>query len=192
MRRRRWVKGQRSCVEVNGHLLGSKVTCWGQSIRSKAISHAIQVYLPLLLEYFSESELRKLTHHVLELHGIPESATLGDKVQEKGQNHSWTFPYECDHWLHPLAVSPSLLTLPTELSLQILSYLSPQDLLHLVPLHSTLYHLARDPALWQHLHPVRWAAGHWEFFKPPPVNDQVGAWCVLGGGGAWSGGGVVC
>lgn len=59
---------------------------WGQStIKGRDWAMLmLQVYLPLLLEYFSESELRELTHHVLELHGIPES---GVKVQEEGQNH---------------------------------------------------------------------------------------------------------
>lgn len=60
----------------------------------------LQVYLPLLLEYFSESELRELTHHVLELHGIPESATFGVKVQEEGIDDSpvpFPFLYDLDH-----------------------------------------------------------------------------------------------
>lgn len=111
-----------------------------------------EVYLPLLLEYFSETELRQLTLHVLELHELPECVITQDSSEQV--------------W------SPSLLTLPAEVILHIFSYLSPRDLLRLLPLHSSLHHLTRDGVLWQHLHPVRWARGLWHFFKPPPIDNQ--------------------
>ncbi len=126
------------------------------------------MYLPLLLKYFSEEELRQLTLHVLELHKLPPraaegaaaTAATGRDVQGGGEEPALVSP-------------PSLLSLPPEVLLHILSYLSPQELISLVPLHSMLYHLMRDPSLWLHLHPVRWNAGHWKFFKPPQVHNQV-------------------
>lgn len=146
----------------------------------------------MLLEYFSESELRRLTLHVLELHQLPErqlhqegrssgvadqdspapveSKGVGNPVQGAESITSPPFPL-CSSL--PPAWSPSLITLPTEILLHILSYLSPRDLLRMLPLHSTLYHLTRDGSLWQHVHPVRWARGHWDFFTPPPVDNQV-------------------
>lgn len=119
----------------------------------------LQVYLPLLLEYFSEAELRQLTLQVLELHKLPTSEPAEEEEEEEEKEEE--------------PQTPSLLTLPPELLLQVLSYLSPRDLLRLAPLHSALCRLTQDPSLWQHLHPVRWAVGHWEFFRPPPTGSQV-------------------
>ena len=62
--------------------------------------------------------------------------------------------------------APSLLHLPPEVLLNILSYLSPSELLSLSQLHSKLNTLAFDGSLWQHIHPVRWAQGHREFYQP--------------------------
>ena len=62
--------------------------------------------------------------------------------------------------------APSLLHLPPEVLLNILSYLSPTELLSLAHLHSKLNTLAFDGSLWQHIHPVRWAQGHREFYQP--------------------------
>ena len=75
---------------------------------------------------------------------------------------------------------PSLLQLPPEVLLTILSYLSPSELLSLSHLHSKLNALAFDGSLWQHLHPVRWAQGHKEFYQPLVVWGDEGG----GGGGA--------
>ena len=66
----------------------------------------------------------------------------------------------------PSPSAPSLLHLPPEVLLDILSYLSPTELLSLSQLHSKLNTLAFDGSLWTHLHPVRWAQGHREFFQP--------------------------
>ena len=125
----------------------------------------------MLLEYFSEEELRQLTLHVLELHKLPpkaagEATTAAADSDVRSQD-------ERDEEGQAVVSPPSLLSLPPEVILQILSYLSPQELLSLVPLHSMLYHLTRDPSLWLHLHPVRWNAGHWKFFRPPQVHNQV-------------------
>ena len=77
---------------------------------------------------------------------------------------------------------PALLQLPPEVLLTILSYLSPSELLSLSHLHSKLNALAFDGSLWQHLHPVRWAQGHKEFYQPLVMwgDDGDGG----GGGGA--------
>ena len=81
---------------------------------------------------------------------------------------------------------PSLLQLPPEVLLSILSYLSPSELLSLSHLHSKLNALAFDGSLWQHLHPVRWAQGHKEFYQPLVV------WGEEGDGGGGGGGGGAC
>ena len=78
----------------------------------------------------------------------------------------------------PSGPSP-LLQLPPEVLLSILSYLSPSQLLSLSHLHSKLNALAFDGSLWQHLHPVRWAQGHKEFYQPLVVWGRKGD----GGGG---------
>ena len=78
----------------------------------------------------------------------------------------------------PSGPSP-LLQLPPEVLLSILSYLSPSQLLSLSHLHSKLNALAFDGSLWQHLHPVRWAQGHKEFYQPLVVWGEEGD----GGGG---------
>ena len=79
----------------------------------------------------------------------------------------------------PSGSGPSLLQLPPEVLLTILSYLSPLELLSLSHLHSKLNALAFDGSLWQHLHPVRWAKGHKEFYQPLVVWGEKGD----GGGG---------
>ena len=76
----------------------------------------------------------------------------------------------------------SLLQLPPEVLLTILSYLSPSELLSLSLLHSKLNALVFDGSLWQHLHPVRWAQGHKEFYQPLVVWGEEGG--GEGGGGA--------
>ena len=65
------------------------------------------------------------------------------------------------------AQRPSLLQLPPEVLLVVLRHLGPRDLLRLSIIHPSLQPLTFDPSLWTHLHPVRWACGHWEFFSPP-------------------------
>jgi len=45
-------------------------------IKCTYICTAGQVFLPLLLEHFSEAELRRLTTHVLELHHLGPVPTL--------------------------------------------------------------------------------------------------------------------
>ena len=69
--------------------------------------------------------------------------------------------------------APHLLSLPAELLLEIFSYLSPQDLMHVSQIHPDLQQLALDGSLWTHLHPVRWATGRWQFFKPPDISNKV-------------------
>lgn len=131
-----------------------------------------EVYLPLLLEYFSENELRELTMLVLELHQLPEQHQSVQIVQSIQQHHQ-SAPIQPEDTTNDMqAWSPSLLSLPVELILYIFSYLTPQELLRLLSLHSTLYHLALDSSLWQHLHPIRWARGYWHFFTPPPIQSE--------------------
>ena len=63
--------------------------------------------------------------------------------------------------------TPSFLSLPPEVILQILSYLDdPRDLCHVAMTHPSLSSLAYDGSLWEVLHPVRWAEGNWKFFTP--------------------------
>ncbi len=57
-------------------------------------------------------------------------------------------------------------SLPQEILLKILSYLGPRDLCRISQTHPLLAHLAYDSSLWQSLHPVRWANGHWQFYFP--------------------------
>ena len=69
---------------------------------------------------------------------------------------------------------PSLLDLPPELLLTIFSHLSPRDLCNLSLVHPKLHPLTFDPSLWQHLHPIRWANGHLQFFPPPSFTLEGG------------------
>ena len=68
--------------------------------------------------------------------------------------------------------APSLLDLPPELLLRVFSLLSPVDLCHLSQVHPSLHALAFDGSLWQHLHPVRWANGHHQFFSPLTLEAE--------------------
>lgn len=98
-----------------------------------------------------------------------------------------TYSKEASSKLHPPQANgpspstPSLLHLPPEVLLNILSYLSPAELLSLAHLHSKLNTLAFDGSLWQHLHPVRWAEGHREFYQPLVVwgtgREEEGGAC---------------
>ncbi len=59
---------------------------------------------------------------------------------------------------------PDLVSLPPEILHKILSYLSPQDLLRLTPLHSKLHTAGFHGSLWRYLYPVAWARGQ---LNPP-------------------------
>ena len=72
---------------------------------------------------------------------------------------------------------PSLLHLPPEVLLIVLRHLSPPDLLRTSQTNSALHRLTFEPSLWVHLHPVRWACGHWQFFSP--LEFTLGG-CVSG------------
>ena len=99
---------------------------------------------------------------------------------------SGTYSKQSSSQLHPSSqdssapLAPSLLHLPPEVLLNILSYLSPCELLSLSHLHSKLNTLAFDGSLWQHIHPVRWAQGHREFYQPlvswGNVDSEEGAY----------------
>ena len=56
--------------------------------------------------------------------------------------------------------------MPPEVLLTIFAHLGPRDLLRLSQIHSSLHQMAFDPSLWVHLHPIRWANGHLNFFTP--------------------------
>ena len=130
-----------------------------------------QVFLPLLLEHFSEVELRRLTQVVIDLHHLDPMAIekeekgefVGETVgvlnqyllQERFIISFFIFKGECVHHceevINPPSSSshtPSLLDLPPELLLKIFSYLSPSDLLHIGQLHSFLNDMAFDGTLW--------------------------------------------
>lgn len=66
-----WVQGSMGC-------LGSKVEL-GSRVNGNGLFF-FQVYLPLLLEYFSETELRQLTSQVLELHELPETLEVDQET----------------------------------------------------------------------------------------------------------------
>ena len=66
----------------------------------------------------------------------------------------------------------------------IFSHLGPRDLLRLSRTHSSLRRVTFDPSLWAHLHPIRWANGHLDFFPPPPFTSFLSE-----GGEEWGGGG---
>lgn len=122
-----------------------------------------EVFLPLLLEHYSEMELKTLTQTVMQLHNL--------NMKEKGCTESEATPTTAQK-LKPQEVTsvalpaPSLISLPPEVLLKISSYLGPQDLCRLSQVHSSLSNLVFDGSLWSSLHPVRWAEGHWNFFSP--------------------------
>ena len=66
----------------------------------------------------------------------------------------------------------SLLDLPPELLLRMFNFLSPMDLCRLSQVHPSLRSLAFDGSLWQHLHPIRWANGHHQFFSPLTLETK--------------------
>lgn len=68
---------------------------------------------------------------------------------------------------NPHQCRPTLLHMPPEVLLTIFAHLPPRDLLRVSRTHSSLHQLTFDPSLWVHLHPVRWASGHLNFFAPP-------------------------
>jgi F-box/leucine-rich repeat protein 5 len=121
-----------------------------------------EVFLPLLVQYFSEPELKKLTRDVIELHHLNDFEDLPVSSSSSSTILSTKLTAQ-----NGAAQRPSLLQLPPEVLLVVLRHLGPRDLLRLSITHPSLQPLTFDPSLWTHLHPVRWACGHWEFFSPP-------------------------
>ena len=74
---------------------------------------------------------------------------------------------------------PSLLTLPPEILLRVLSYLSPSELFSLSHLHSSLHTLTFDGSLWTHLHPVRWVHAQRTFYRPMDLECELSQDCVV-------------
>ena len=70
---------------------------------------------------------------------------------------------------------PGLTDLPHEVLVKVLSSLSPKDLCSLSQCCRSLSRAAKDGALWQHVHPIRWFNSYWEFFRPkkPPVGESL-------------------
>jgi F-box/leucine-rich repeat protein 5 len=99
-----------------------------------------EIYLPLLMKYFTEDELRDLTVKVMELH------TLSNRKSR----------------------ACSIFSLPPEILLRIFSFLSPKDLCRMSQTHSFFTQLCYDETLWRSIHPIHWANGHWQFF--PAIN----------------------
>jgi F-box/leucine-rich repeat protein 5 len=131
-----------------------------------------EVYQPLLLEHFSREELQDLREVVLELHHIsPNIADVGDdnRYPEPAQTKHSPSVKSSAHRL------PGLSDLPEELLVKIFKSLSPKDLCSLMQCSRELSRAAKSSRLWQHLHPMRWFAGHWQFFKPRghPPSDTL-------------------
>nr|XP_054752457.1 F-box/LRR-repeat protein 5-like [Lytechinus pictus] len=129
-----------------------------------------EIFQPLLMEYFSYSELKEIKSDVIDRHQKltkycpEEKKELKDNrvpsdasqiVTEKEQ--VFNEEIEEDNTLSKIQ------GLPAELLLQIFSHLNPLDLSQCSMVCTRWAGVARDPSIWKHLYPSRWAKGDWQF-----------------------------
>lgn len=62
--------------------------------------------------------------------------------------------------------------MPSEIILKVFRYLSPRDLCRCAQVHSLFSKIAFDGSLWQHLHPVKWLTGQWQFHLPTAYDEK--------------------
>ncbi|XP_076448172.1 F-box/LRR-repeat protein 5-like [Babylonia areolata] len=123
-----------------------------------------EVFQPMLVEYFTYDELKELKAKVIQQHLQEEEEAPGtekcvpecDSDKEEEEEEGESSPLE---------------RLPTELTMKILSHLSPRDLCRCAQVSQQLNRAAMDPSLWRTVLPVQWAAGNWDF-QPEEDNEE--------------------
>ncbi|XP_072176393.1 F-box/LRR-repeat protein 5-like [Diadema setosum] len=145
-----------------------------------------EIFQPLLMEYFSYSELKEIKSDVIKRHQqltkyCPEEK--GDN-QIKAEKESDSKDLSCNSDNAILEQEEDLddddddnslskiQGLPMEVLLNIFSYLNPWELSQCSMVCSRWSCLARDPCLWKHLSPTRWARGDWQFRAPAQFPDD--------------------
>ncbi|XP_072025720.1 LOW QUALITY PROTEIN: F-box/LRR-repeat protein 5-like [Amphiura filiformis] len=131
-----------------------------------------EIFQPLLMEYFTYDELKAIKSDVIQRHlrltkykRDSEKDDSGVEVQDKEEEED-----EDD--------TAKILSLPTEITLEIFSYLGPRDLLRSAQVCSSWSGLARDPSLWKTLHPVQWAQGDWKFHSISDIPSEPDPWDI--------------
>ncbi|GFU12516.1 hypothetical protein NPIL_661251 [Nephila pilipes] len=113
-----------------------------------------EVFQPMLMKYFEYEELKCLKDRVIEEHNKWH-------VSEK---HSLEEALFCDKKLDGIESHAKnyISLLPPEVLSQILSYMSPKDLLHCSEVCHQWYNVAKSPSLWKEIYPCFWAHDIWE------------------------------
>lgn len=112
-----------------------------------------EVFQPMLMKYFEYEELKCLKERVIEEHNKWHAS----------EKHSLEEALFCDKKLDEIESDAKnyISLLPPEVLSQILSYLSPKDLLHCSEVCHHWYNVAKSPSLWKEIYPCFWAHGIW-------------------------------
>ncbi|XP_078596992.1 F-box/LRR-repeat protein 5-like isoform X2 [Branchiostoma floridae x Branchiostoma japonicum] len=142
-----------------------------------------EVFQPLLMEYFSYEELKDIKSLVIKRHCLSKSKYEAESKENKEKSDEDNKSVKCreEAQQQQEEVSP-IQTLPSEILLRVMSYLSPRDLCRCAQVCRSWSDLARDGHLWQVMHPARWAQGDWRFgFLPDEDPDDLPMYGAVGG-----------
>ncbi|XP_019628195.1 PREDICTED: F-box/LRR-repeat protein 5-like [Branchiostoma belcheri] len=145
-----------------------------------------EVFQPLLMEYFSYEELKDIKSLVIKRHCLSKSKYEAESKEDKEKSDEDNKSLKCrvcsaEEAQEEEEVSP-IQTLPSEVLLRVMSYLSPRDLCRCAQVCRSWSVLARDGHLWQVMHPARWAQGDWRFgFLPDEDPDDLPVYGAMGG-----------
>eukprot|EP00058_Branchiostoma_floridae_P017295 XP_002602783.1 hypothetical protein BRAFLDRAFT_115491 [Branchiostoma floridae] len=142
-----------------------------------------EVFQPLLMEYFSYEELKDIKSLVIKRHCLSKSKYEAESKEDKEKSDQDNKSVKCreEAQQQQEEVSP-IQTLPSEILLHVMLYLSPRDLCRCAQVCRSWSDLARDGHLWQVMHPARWAQGDWRFgFLPDEDPDDLPVYGAMGG-----------
>ncbi len=138
-----------------------------------------EFFQPLLMQYFTYDELKEIRYNVIEKHSL-HTKYCSEQDKESSLKDTSEKVDGLKEDIEDVA-SCRVSGLPSEILLQIFSYLNPKELGHCAQVSSHWNAMALDGSLWKSLYPVRWAQGDWSFFfdesdadlqDVPPEDDE--------------------
>ncbi|XP_788308.2 F-box/LRR-repeat protein 5 [Strongylocentrotus purpuratus] len=140
-----------------------------------------EIFQPLLMEYFSYNELKEIKSNVIEKHQKLTKYCPEEKEESEDDKEtidaSRTAPDDEEAYNEEVEEEDNTLSkiqgLPAELLLHIFSHLNPLDLSQCSMVCTRWAGLARDPSVWKHLYPSRWAKGNWQFGASVHLPEDI-------------------
>ncbi|XP_038054094.1 F-box/LRR-repeat protein 5-like [Patiria miniata] len=127
-----------------------------------------ECFQPLLMKYFTYEELKRIRYDVLQKHALhTKYCSENDKESDLDETFEKVDEVKAEEVQD--VSQDKIAGLPSEVLLQIFSYLNPKELCRCAQVNSQWSQLAMDGALWKNILPVRWAQGDW---SSVPTNSE--------------------